>query len=74
MKKVLITIVGGFLLLLGAIFIIIPGPSLLFFIPAFYILSFEYDGAKVWLKRCQALLTKSARWFDSMLMKRKLSR
>ena len=78
MKKILITVVGGFLVLLGAIFIIVPGPSLLLLIPGFYILSFEYDGAKVWLKRCQDLLKKSARWLDSMIskhkMKRKLSR
>lgn len=74
MKKILITIVGGFLVLLGAIFIIIPGPSLLLLIPGFYILSFEYEGAKVWLKRCQALLTKTARWIDSVILKRKLSR
>ena len=74
MKKLLITIVGGFFVLLGAIFIIIPGPSLLFFIPGFYILSFEYDGAKVWLKRCQIMLAKLGRWLDSMILKRKLSR
>ena len=74
MKKILITIVGGFLVLLGAIFIIVPGPSLLLLIPGFYILSFEYEGAKVWLKRCQALLAKTARWIDSVIMKRKLSR
>ena len=74
MKKLIITLVGGTLVLLGTIFIIIPGPSLLLLIPGFYILSFEYDGAKVWLKRCQALLAKSARWIDKMIQKRKLSR
>ena len=74
MKKIVITVVGGALVLLGAIFIIIPGPSLLLLIPGFYILSLEYDGAKVWLKRCQDLLKKSARWLDSIIMKRKLTR
>ena len=73
MKKILITIVGGLLVFLGAIFIIIPGPSLLLLIPGFYLLSLEYDGAKVWLKRCQTLLTKSARWLDSVIRKRKYS-
>ena len=73
MKKILITIVGGLLVLLGAIFIIIPGPSLLLLIPGFYLLSLEYDGAKIWLKRCQNLLSKSAKWLDSVIRKRKLS-
>lgn len=74
MKKLLITAVGGLLVALGAIFIIIPGPSLLLLIPGFYLLSLEYDGAKIWLKRCQSLLSKTARWFDKFLLKRKLSR
>ena len=74
MKKILISLFGGFLVLLGAIFIIVPGPSLLLLIPGFYLLSLEYDWAKVWLKKCQRLLTKMARYIDSILLKRKLSR
>lgn len=71
MKKLIITLVGGFLVLLGMIFIIIPGPSLLLLIPGLYILSFEYPAARVWLKRCQKMLSKSARWLDSKLSRRK---
>ena len=74
MKRILVSILGGFLVLLGAIFIIVPGPSLMLLIPGFYLLSLEYDWAKVWLKRCQALLTKSAQWLDRQILKRKLSR
>lgn len=74
MKKFIITVVGGLLVLLGAVFIIIPGPSLLLLIPGFYLLSLEYDGAKIWLSRCQKLFTKTARWLDSVLLKRKLYR
>lgn len=74
MKKVLVSIIGGFLVFLGAIFIIIPGPSLLLLIPGFYLLSLEYDWAKVWLKRCQTLLAKSARWLDKQIAKRKYAR
>ena len=73
MKKVIISILGGILVLLGAIFIIVPGPSLLLLIPGFYLLSLEYDWAKVWLKKCQRLLSKMARYIDSMLLKRKMS-
>jgi len=73
MKKILITITGGLLVLLGLIFVIIPGPSLLLLIPGFYILSFEYPAAKVWLRRCQVLLKKSATWLDNQIRKRKYS-
>lgn len=74
MKKLIISVIGGFLVILGTIFIIIPGPSLLLLIPGFYLLSMEYEWAKVWLKRCQRLLSKMARHVDSFLLKRKLSR
>jgi len=73
MKKLIITLVGGLLVVLGAIFIIIPGPSLLLLIPGFYLLSFEYPAAKVWLRRCQRLLSKSARYMDKLIRRRKYS-
>lgn len=73
MKKIVITIVGGFLVFLGLIFVIIPGPSLLLLIPGLYLLSFEYPKAKVWLRKCQKLLSQSARWLDNQLKKRKRS-
>lgn len=74
MKKVIVSVLGGLLVMLGAIFIVIPGPSLLLLIPGFYLLSLEYDWAKIWLKKCQRLLSKMARYIDSMLLKRKLSK
>lgn len=74
MKKVFVSVVGGLLVILGAIFIIVPGPSLLLLIPGFYLLSTEYEWAKVWLKKCQRLLSKMAKHVDSFLLKRKLSR
>lgn len=74
MKKLIITIVGGFLVLLGLIFVIIPGPSLLLLIPGLYILSFEYPTAKVYLKRCQVMLSKSARWLDKTISNWRYSR
>lgn len=74
MKKMLISVLGSFLVILGAIFIIVPGPSLLLLIPGFYLLSLEYEWAKVWLKRCQKMLSKIAHHVDSFLLKRKLSK
>lgn len=71
MKKVLITLVGGFLVLLGLIFFIIPGPSVLFLIPGLYLLSLEYDAAKVWLRRAQKMLRNSARWLDRKIAARR---
>ncbi|QTH62803.1 tellurium resistance protein TerC [Psychrosphaera ytuae] len=62
-----INIVGGLLVLLGLVFIIIPGPSLLLLIPGLFILSYEYDVAKDWLKKCQNLLSVSARWLDAKI-------
>ena len=60
-----IHIVGGLLVLMGLVFIIVPGPSLLLLIPGLFILSYEYDIAKDWLKKCQKLLSVSASWLDS---------
>lgn len=62
-----IHLVGGGLVLLGLIFVIVPGPSLLLLIPGLFILSFEYEQAKVWLKKCQRLLSVSAQWFDRQI-------
>lgn len=74
MKKLIISLLGGLLVALGAIFIIVPGPSLLLLIPGFYLLSLEYEWAKVWLKKCQRLMTKMARHIDNFLAKRKYSK
>lgn len=71
MKKLIITLVGGMFVLLGLIFIIVPGPSLLLLIPGLYLLSFEYPIAKVYLKKCQKLLSQSARWLDNKIAARK---
>ena len=70
-KQLFIHLVGGALVLLGLIFIVVPGPSLLLLIPGLYLLSFEYEIARVWLKKCQRLLKASAVWIDAKLRKRK---
>ncbi|MDA8621744.1 PGPGW domain-containing protein [Psychrosphaera sp.] len=70
-RQLFIHIVGGILVLLGLIFIIVPGPSLLLLIPGLYILSFEYELARVWLKKCQRMFKKSAVWLDSKIRARR---
>ena len=64
LRFLFIHIIGGGLVLLGMIFIIVPGPSLLLLIPGLFILSYEYDIARHWLKKCQKMLSVSSRWLD----------
>lgn len=71
LKQLFIHLVGGTLVLLGLIFIVVPGPSLLLLIPGLYILSFEYEIARVWLRKCQVMLKKSANWLDSKIRARR---
>ena len=71
MNKIMITLGGGLLTLIGLIFMIIPGPGLPFVLLGLIILSFEYPLAKVWLRKCQKLMSKGARWLDAHLRKRK---
>lgn len=66
-KKSLISVVGGMLVLLGLIFVIVPGPALLLIIPGLFILSFEYPIAKKWLHKCMRMLRKTAVWLDRKL-------
>jgi intracellular septation protein A len=66
-KKSLISFVGGLFILLGAIFFIIPGPSLLFILPGLLILSFEYPKAKSCLQKCMKMMRSSAAWMDKLL-------
>lgn len=65
MLKLIRTIIGGILVLLGMIFVLIPGPSLLLILPGLMLLSFDYPIARIWLAKCQRLAAKSAKWIDS---------
>lgn len=70
-KKLFITLVGGFILLIAAIFVIIPGPALLLAPLGLAILSLEYDWAKRYLKKCQAMLSSASRQLDEWIAKKK---
>lgn len=68
-KYLFITLIGGALTILGAIFIILPGPAFLFLPVGLAILSLEHNWAKTWLKHCQRWMRKSAVQADKWLLK-----
>lgn len=67
LKKLVITISGGFLALIGLIFILVPGPAFLFLPVGLAILSLEYEVAKVWLKKSQVWMRKGAVRMDALV-------
>ena len=71
MKKTLTTMLGTCLVLLGLIFIILPGPAVIFIPLGLAILSTQYDWARVWLRKSQRWMRKSAEKMDSWWLKAK---
>ena len=60
LKRTLRTISGGVCLVIGVVFILVPGPAVLFLPVGLALLSVDYDWAKVWLKKTQRWMKKSA--------------
>jgi len=69
MKNTLLIILGFSLMIIGIVFILLPGPAFLFLPVGLAILSLQFDWAKVWLKRCQRMMRKSAVQLDKLLLK-----
>ncbi|MCK8123622.1 hypothetical protein MTF66_01340 [Pseudoalteromonas sp. 2CM39R] len=67
MKKIALISLGALCMLLGLVFVIIPGPSLIFFIAGLFCLSFYYPKARHYLTLCQKALTKSCAYIDKKL-------
>ena len=67
MKKIALISLGALCMLLGLVFVIIPGPSLIFFIAGLFCLSFYYPKARDYLTVCQKALTKSCAYIDKKL-------
>jgi len=67
MKKIALISLGALCMLLGLVFVIIPGPSLIFFIAGLFCLSFYYPKAPDYLTLCQKALTKSCAYIDKKL-------
>jgi len=68
LRKVIITLVGGSLLLFGIIFIALPGTVIILPV-ALAILALEYDWARRYVKVAQRMLTKSGKKMDQFVAK-----
>ena len=68
-KRSLFTVVGFICLFIGLIFILLPGPAVIFLPLGLGLLSLEFDWAKTWLRRCQRWMRKSAVKMDKLVMK-----
>ncbi len=70
LRKLAITLAGGLLLLVGLIFIVLPGPAILIIPLALVILAIEYPIAKSWLRKFQRSSRKAAQALDRKLQRR----
>ncbi|WP_281559706.1 PGPGW domain-containing protein [Thalassomonas sp. RHCl1] len=67
-KKYLITFAGFFCLFIGLVFILLPGPAVIFVPAGLALLSLEYPLAKAWLRKSQRWLAASARKTDKLIL------
>lgn len=70
MKKTLHHVFAVVFAVLGLVFILVPGPSLIFFIAALFLLAFYYPWARTYLTKCQALFKASCVAIDKALSRR----
>jgi hypothetical protein len=70
-RKFFITLLGALFVLLGLVFIIVPGPSILLLVPGLFLLSLEYPVAKTWLRKYMRLMRTAAQWIDKKLLHKK---
>ena len=64
LKNAGISFFGAVLLLIGILFIVIPGPAILFIPLGLVLLAREYKFAEDWLRKYQRWSSKSARQLD----------
>ena len=69
MKKLLMQISGTLFILLGLLFAVVPGPSLIFFIAGLFCFSMYYPKARGYLTWCQKALSRSCAYLDEKLAK-----
>ncbi len=67
LKRTTITVLGFLCLFIGTIFILLPGPAVIFIPLGLALLSMEYDWAKRWLKISQQYFRKAAVKADDSL-------
>jgi uncharacterized membrane protein YbaN (DUF454 family) len=66
-KRTTRTILGTLCLLIGIVFILLPGPAVIFIPLGLALLSMEYDWAKRWLKISQRYFRQAAVKADESL-------
>ncbi|GLX82822.1 PGPGW domain-containing protein [Thalassotalea eurytherma] len=66
-RKLVISLVGGFLTIIGTLFILVPGPAFLFLPLGLAVLSLEYPLAKKWLRKTQRMMRVSAEKLDRLI-------
>lgn len=70
--KTSVQIVLGFVFLaIGLVFILLPGPAVIFIPLGLALLSLHFSWAKKWLKQSQYWMRQSAQRVDAWLLKRK---
>ncbi|MFY8274866.1 PGPGW domain-containing protein [Pseudoalteromonas sp. SSDWG2] len=70
MKKWLMNAAAGLCFLLGIVFAVVPGPSVIFFLIGLTLLAFHYPFARKYLKICQNTLTRGCQLLDKKLAKK----
>jgi uncharacterized membrane protein YqgA involved in biofilm formation len=65
-KKTLITVAGILILIIGLLFVVLPGPAVLIIPLGLALLATEYPLAEKWLKKFQQMLSRSARRADNL--------
>jgi hypothetical protein len=66
-KRIALTLLGCICLLLGIVFILLPGPAVIFIPLGLALLSLEFDWAKIWLKKSQGYFRQAAVKADQTL-------
>lgn len=74
LRKLIVTIIGSVITLLGVALIILPGPAWLLLPIGLAILSLEYEWARKWLKKSQSYMTQTAYWLDKKIRHIRYSR
>lgn len=67
LKRTVLTVLGISSISIGLIFILLPGPAVIFIPLGLALLSLEYDWAKVWLKKSQRYFRQAAVKADDAL-------
>ncbi len=69
-RKLVVSIFGALLLLVGILMIILPGPAIIFIPLALVILNSQYpDKTGIFIKKFQRGLSRSATWMDKQVKK-----